>query len=228
MPKRQWPRASWVPTVVAVRALVPLFAILLVAACGGDRPPLQVASDDTGAGTDAPRVAGPPDAGSRTGHGADLEVQFAQPARGLVGVPKTDRSPPLAMLRLDAGASEPIVHASPVRRTRRPTVTLVRPAITATALIRDADGGTGRIRASVLYATRCDEADRQHAAYFPPAQIQNIRVAPGVRVPVQRTRRAHVRFPGGCEVLGKVFAEATNASGLESFSDPIWFAYKPR
>src|SRR5688500_522514 len=101
MPKRQWPRASWVPTVVAVRALVPLFAILLVAACGGDRPPLQVASDDTGAGTDAPRVAGPPDAGSRTGHGADLEVQFAQPARGLVGVPKTDRSPPLAMLRLD-------------------------------------------------------------------------------------------------------------------------------
>jgi hypothetical protein len=29
-------------------------------------------------------------------------------------------------------------------------------------------------------------------------------------------------------VLGKVFAEATNASGLESFSDPIWFAYKPR
>ena len=228
MPKRQWPRASWAPTVVAVRALVPLFAILLVAACGGDRPPLQVASDDTGAGTDAPRVAGPPDAGSRTGHGADLEVQFAQPARGLVGVPKTDRSPPLAMLRLDAGASEPIVHASPVRRTRRPTVTLVRPAITATALIRDADGGTGRIRVSVVYATRCDDTDRQHAAYFPPAQIQNIRVAPGVRVPVQRTRRAQVRFPGGCEVLGKVFAEATNASGLESFSDPIWFAYKPR
>ncbi len=210
-----------------MRALVPLVTILLFAACGGDRPPLQIASDDTGAGTDAPRVAGPPDAGSRTGHGADLDAQFSQPARGRIEVPKTDRSPPLAMLRLEAGASQPIVHASPVRRPRRPTVTLVRPAITATALIRDADGGTGRIRVSVVYATRCGDTDRQHAAFFPPAQIQNIRVAPGVRVPVQRTRRAQVRFPEGCEVLGKVFAEATNASGLESFSDPIWFAYKP-
>ena len=165
-----------------MRVLAPLVAVLLVAACGGDRPPLQVASDDTGAGTDAPRVAGPPDAGSRTGHGADLEVQFAQPARGLVRVPETDRTPPLAMLRLDAGAAEPVVHASPVRRPRSPTVTLVRPAITATALIRDADGGTGRIRVSVVYATRCDGIDRQHAAYFPPAQIED---HPG------RPRRAH-------------------------------------
>jgi hypothetical protein len=210
-----------------VRALLSIVAVLLVTACGGERPPLQIASDDTGAGTDAPRLAGPPDAGSQTGHGADLEVQFSQPARGVTRVPETDASPPLAMLRLDAGTAEPIVHASPVRRPRRPTVTLVRPAITATALIRDADGGTGRIRVSVIYATRCDDSDRQHAAFFPPAQIQNVRVAPGVRVPVQRTRRAQVRFPEGCEVLGKVFAEATNASGLESFSDPIWFAYKP-
>ena len=155
-------------TVVAVRALVPLVTILFFAACGGDRPPLQIASDDTGAGTDAPRVAGPPDAGSRTGHGADLDAQFSQPARGPFEVPKTDRSPPLAMLRLEAGASQPIVHASPVRRPRRPTVTLVRPAFTATALIRDADGGTGRIRVSVVYATRCDDTDRQHAAFFPP------------------------------------------------------------
>ena len=29
----------------------------------------------------------------------------------------------------------------------------------------------------------------------------------------------------GCRVSGKVFAEAINASGLESFSDPIWFVY---
>jgi hypothetical protein len=211
-----------------MRALLPVLAVLLVSACGGEeRPPLQIASDDTGAGTEAPRRAGPPDAGTQAGHGNDLEAQFSQPARGLARVPETDASPPLAMLRLDAGAAEPIVHASPVRRPRREPVTLVRPAITATALIRDADGGTGRIRVSVIYATRCDDRDRQHAAFFPPAQIQNVRVAPGVRVPVQRTRRAQVRFPEGCEVLGKVFAEATNASGLESFSDPIWFAYKP-
>lgn len=211
-----------------MRVLAPLIAIVLVTGCGGERPPLQVASDDTGAGTDAPRAAGPPDAGSRTGHGADLGAQFSQPARGLIRVPETDPSPPLAMLRLDAGAAEPVVHASPVRRPRSPAVTLAKPAITATALIRDADGGTGRVRVSVLYATRCGDTDRQHAAYFPPAQIHNIRVAPGVRIPVQRTRRAQVRFPAHCEVLGKVFAEATNASGLESFSDPIWFTYKPR
>jgi hypothetical protein len=80
---------------------------------------------------------------------------------------------------------------------------------------------------SVLYATRCGAVDRQHAAYFPPAQIEAIRVAPGVRIAVQRTRSAKVRFNARCEVLGKIFAEATNASGLESFSDPIWFTYKP-
>lgn len=214
-----------------MRRLAPILALLLATACGDDGrelPPLRVADDDVGAGTDAPRVAGPPDAGSRTGHGADLAVQFEQPARGVVRVPESDTTPPFAMLRLDAGSAEPVIHASPVRRERSPTIPLARPALAATALIRDADGGTGRIRVSIVYATRCDGRDRQHAAYFPPAQIQSIRVAPGVRVPVQRTRSAQVRFQAGCEVLGKAFAEATNASGLESFSDPIWFAYKPR
>jgi hypothetical protein len=131
------------------------------------------------------------------------------------------------MLRLDAGAAAPVVHDSPVRRRRSPPVPLVQPALTATALTRDADGGTGRIRVSILYATRCGGVDRQHAYYSPPAQIEAIRIAPGVRTPIQRTRSAHIRFNARCEVLGKVFAEATNASGLESFSDPIWFTYKP-
>lgn len=214
-----------------MRLLAPIVAAVLAAACGADRrdpPPLRVVSDDTGAGTDAPHVAGPPDAGSRAGHGGDLESLFSQPARGVVRVPESDRTPPLAMLRLDAGAAAPVVHDSPVRRRRSPTVPLVRPALAVTALARDADGGTGRIRVSILYATRCDGVDRQHAEYFPPAQIEAIRIAPGVRIPVQRTRSAQVQFKAGCEVLGKVFAEATNASGLESFSDPIWFTYKPR
>jgi hypothetical protein len=213
-----------------VRHFAPLVAALLVVGCGAERrdpPPLRVSGDDTGIGTDAPRVAGPPDAGSRTGHGNDLERQFSQPARGVVRVPESDRTPPLAMLRLDAGAKAPVIHASPVRRQRGEPVPLVRPELAATALVRDADGGTGRVRVSIIYATRCDGVDRQHAAYFPPAQTEAIRVAPGVRIPVQRTRSARVRFRAGCEVLGKAFAEATNASGLESFSDPIWFAYRP-
>jgi hypothetical protein len=28
-------------------------------------------------------------------------------------------------------------------------------------------------------------------------------------------------------VTGKAFAEATNAHGLESFSDPMWFEFRP-
>jgi hypothetical protein len=131
------------------------------------------------------------------------------------------------MLRLDGGSGTPLVHASPVRRQRSPTVALRRPALDATGLVRDADGGTGRVRVSIIYATRCAGADRQRVAYFPPAQIANVRVAPGVRIPIQRTRRATLTFDPACEVVGKVFAEATNASGLESFSDPIWFRYAP-
>jgi len=212
-----------------VRLLALIAAAVLASACGGHKrepAPPQLAGGDTGAGTDAPADAGPPDAGSRSGHGADLEALFSQSAPGAVRVPQSDRTPPLAMLRLDAGAAAPVVHESPVRRRHSATVRLVRPEIAATALARDADGGTGRIRVSIVYVTRCGGVDRQHAEYFPPPQIEAIRIAPGVRAPVQRLRSARVRFPAGCQVFGKVFAEATNAFGLESFSDPIWFAYQ--
>jgi hypothetical protein len=66
---------------------------------------------------------------------------------------------------------------------------------------------------------------RQRAAYFPRAQIERIRLAPGFLAPTQRVRTARLRFPARCAVAGKVFAEATNAQGLESFSDPIWFSW---
>jgi len=202
-----------------------------LAACGGSTareapPPLPPpVSGDVGVGVDEPAVAGPPDAGTRAGHGADLDALFFQPARGAIRVPHADRTPPLALIRLDAGAARPVVHRSPVRRTRSAIVRLVRPQLAATALIRDADGGTGRIRVSLVYVTRCDGTDQQHAKYFPPPQIESVRIAPGVRMPIQLTRSARVSFPAGCRVSGKVFAEATNASGLESFSDPIWFTY---
>ena len=105
-------------------------------------------------------------------------------------------------------------------------VRLPHPGFRATGLIRDADGGTGRVRVSVVYVTTCGGTSRQHGDYFPPAQIEAIRIAPGVRVAVQRTRSVRVRFPPGCGAYGKAFAEATNAHGLESFSDPIWFSYR--
>ena len=218
------------PKVERVRSAAIVAALLCLAACGGDdaarEPVPTLANGETGAATPEPRVAGPPDAGTRAGHGADLAAQFEQPARGIVRVPARDTTPPLAMLRLDAGGT-PVVHASPVQPQPRPALRLTRPRFSATALIRDGDGGTGRIRVSVVYTTRCDGVDQQHGDYFPPAQIESIKIAPGARVPVQRERTADVRLPDGCDVNGKVFAEATNAAGLEAFSDPIWFRYEP-
>ena len=65
-----------------VRLFAPLLATLLTAACGSDRrepPPLRLIGDDVGAGNDAPRVAGPPDAGTRAGQGGDLERRSTSP-----------------------------------------------------------------------------------------------------------------------------------------------------
>ncbi len=201
-------------------------ATLVLAACGGDSPrEPKLANGETGTAAAEPRVVGPPDAGTRAGHGNDLAAEFERTVRGVVRVPERDRTPPLALLRVDPGAGEPVVHDSPVRPERRPPLRLARPELSATALIRDTDGGTGRIRVSVVYVTRCDGKERQHGDYFPPAEIAVVRIAPGVSVPVQRRRSARMRFAAGCDVTGKVFAEATNAAGLESFSDPIWFRY---
>jgi hypothetical protein len=172
-------------------------------------------------------VPASPDGGMPAGHGGNLEAQFARTIKGIVRVPARDTTPPRALLELDTGAGRPIVHDSPVRSRPQPAVRLPRPEITATALIRDPDGGSGRIRVSVEYVTRCAGDVRQHGEYFPPAQIESVRIAPGVRVPIQRERTAHVRFPANCVASGKVFAEATNACSLESFSDPVWFRYTP-
>jgi hypothetical protein len=225
-----------------MRRVVPLaVTAVLAAGCGGGgargggEPPV-LANGETGTGT-SPAVGTPPggtggpavpDGGVAAGHGAaDLGEVFARRVSGRVSVPARDATPPLALLRLEAGARA-VVHDSPVRARPRPAVRLERPELRATALIRDADGGTGRVRVSIVYATRCGGAERQHAAYFPPAQLESVRIAPGVRVPAQRSRSGRVSFPAQCAVSGKAFAEATNAHSLESFSDPVWFEYRPR
>jgi hypothetical protein len=222
-----------------MRRVVPLaVTAVLAAGCGGgdarrggEPPPLVNGETGPGeppaatAGTPGPAV---PDGGVAAGHGAaDLGEVFARRVRGRVSVPARDVTPPLALLRLEAGG-EAVVHDSPVRARPRPAVRLQRPELRATALIRDADGGTGRVRVSIVYATRCGGAERQHAAYFPPAQLESVRIAPGVRVPAERSRSGQVSFPADCAVSGKAFAEATNAHSLESFSDPVWFEYRPR
>jgi hypothetical protein len=213
--------------------------LALLAGCGGSggaTPPRERATPaatatavlengETGAGAES---TGPavPDGGVATGHGTEPAERFAERVRGRVRVPERDRTPPLALLRLDV--DDPIVHDSPVRSTPLPPVVLADPELRATGLVRDTDGGTGRIRVSVVYVTRCGDDEQQHAGYFPPAQVETVRIAPGTLVPAQRSRRARVRFPAGCAVRGKVFAEATNAHSLESFSDPIQFVFRPR
>ena len=88
------------------------------------------------------------------------------------------------------------------------------------------DGGTGRIRVSAVYTTDCGGRRQEHGDYFPPAQIENIRIPPGALAPNQRLRSATIDFPADCAVSGRVYAEATNAHGLESISDPIRFKWK--
>jgi hypothetical protein len=61
--------------------------------------------------------------------------------------------------------------------------------------------------------------------HFPPAEIARVQLPPGALAPAERRRRARLRLAlrPGCVLRGKAWADATNASGLESFSDQIRF-----
>jgi hypothetical protein len=195
-----------------------LLIVLAVAGCGGD--------DDAGpepARSPAGAGAAVPDGGQRAGHGGD----DAAPAARVVPVPDRDGTPPLAILRFEPpGGAPPIVRRSQVRPRRAPAVELARPEFRATAIIRDEDGGTGRIRLSVRYDATCDGRRERTTLHRPPSQIERIRLTPGTRAPTERRRTARVRLPAGCRVAGEAFADATNAHGLESFSDPVRFVVR--
>jgi hypothetical protein len=147
-------------------------------------------------------------------------------------VPRQDSTPPMAMLLLQAD-SRVVTSISPVRPDKEPPVRLRSPAIALTAVIRD-DGGTGRIRASLAYDRECRDPDtgrrttQRETRYFPPSEIARVKLAPGVRAPVERVRRGVVRLPtpSDCVIRGKAWADATNASGLESFSDQVPFVFR--
>src|SRR5688572_14452548 len=193
-----------------------MLAVVVAAGCGGGAPP--PATPPAQAPDDAQRDGiAVPDGGVARGHGAG--------DGGRVRVPERDATPPLARLRLDPGGDRPaVVHRSPVRGRRAPVVVLARPEVRATALIRDADGGTGRIRLTVHWEADCGGERRRRTVNLPPSQIERIRIAPGVLAPVERRRSGRVPLPRGCRVTGEAFADATNASGLESFSDPVRFS----
>jgi hypothetical protein len=148
-------------------------------------------------------------------------------------VPEQDSTPPIVMLLLHADARL-VSSISPVRPDKEPPVRLRSPAIALTAVIRDEDGGTGRIRASLTYNRECRDPDtgrrttQRATRYFPPSEIARVKLPPGARAPVERIRRAAVRLPTqtDCVIRGKTWADGTNASGLESFSDQVPFVFR--
>ena len=157
-------------------------------------------------------------------------VATRKPAAGQVAsvrVPETDRTPPAAGLLLRSG-ERVVSSVAPVWADRDAPVRLARPALALTAITRDQDGGTGRVRVSLKYVRTCAGEVVRRTLHFPPSEIARVRLAPGSAAPAERRRRANVRLDtggSGCTVRGKAWADATNASGLESFSDQTRFEY---
>jgi hypothetical protein len=164
--------------------------------------------------------------------GARSSVRGVFTAPDLV-VPQQDSTPPTAVLLLRADARF-VTSISPARPGKEPPVRLRSPAIALAAVVHDDDGGTGRIRASLTYIRECRDPDtgrrttQRATRYFPPSEIAGVKLPPGRRAPVERVRRAAVRLPTqpDCVIRGKAWADATNASGLESFSDQVPFVFR--
>jgi hypothetical protein len=151
-----------------------------------------------------------------------------------LAVPRHDSTPPTAVLLFNADGRT-VSSVSPVRPDKDPPVPLRSPALALTALVRDDDGGTGRIRVSLAYDRECGDRDtgrrtvQRVTHYFPPSEIARVKLVPGTRAPAERVRRATVRLEargGSCVIRGKAWADATNASGLESFSDQVPFVFR--
>jgi hypothetical protein len=145
-----------------------------------------------------------------------------------VRVPADDLTPPTAQMLLQSDGRV-ISSVAPVRPDRDAPVRLTGPLVTLTGITRDIDGGTGRIRASLKYERICRDAVGRRTHYFPASEIARVRLPPGSMAPTERRRRARVRLIAGgegCVVRGKTWADATNASGLETFSDQIEFEYR--
>lgn len=159
----------------------------------------------------------------------DVRVVRGDPVR--VTVPERDTSAPTAALVLyPGGGAAPLVHASPSRQGERPKVVALRdPRFWATGVARDAEGGTGRIRVSMTSTTRCGVDVKRQTVYAPPAQIEKVALAPGTRAPAERERTARfsVATGDGCTVRGEVWAEATDAHGLQAVTRHAGFRYAP-
>jgi hypothetical protein len=196
-----------------------ILGALLLVGCGGD--------DDTKQQRPS-SPAPPPDAGTQAGHGADP---------GRVQVPERDPSPPAATIRLARVDGRTLAEASLEGGGR--TVTLDEPALRATTIGRDANGGVARVRVSIREEIECRNADgayrRLRTRYFPPPQVERIRSNPGARLPTSATRSLPLRLsaarcaPGRLTAVhGELWGEAINGSGLEAVTPHLKFVYEER
>lgn len=157
------------------------------------------------------------------------EVSVVRAAPASVEVPERDTTAPTAALLFEPGAgADRRVLASPSRAGDPPDfVRLARPSFRATGTVRDATGGTGRIRLSVTTTTRCAATVKQAVRQLPPAQIVDIALPPGASAPVERERSARfdLPVPPGCSVRGEVLAEGTDAAGRQAVTHHAGFVY---
>ena len=158
------------------------------------------------------------------------EVRVVRGADPRVVVPQRDTEAPVAALRVvAAGSGEPVLSVSPSAEGEpRQTIRLATPRFTATAIARDDRGGTGRVRLSTTYVTRCGMRTRRTTRYLPPAQIANVALPPGTSAPSERRRTETIglNVQTGCTVDGEVWAEATDAHGLQAVTRHVRFGYE--
>jgi hypothetical protein len=156
------------------------------------------------------------------------EIQVLRGEPGRVSVPERDVEAPTAALLLEPGPGTPAtVQGSPSRAGDEPDfVTLPAPVLRVTAAVRD-EGGTGRIRLSIVSTTRCGDSERRKVRHLPPAQVVRIALPPGASAPVERERSARLRLdaPRGCNVRGEVFAEGTDAHDRQAVTRHAGFRY---
>jgi hypothetical protein len=202
-------------------------AILLAGCAGGEDeagPPQR--SDQNEAAQPAP----PPDAGTQAGHGADARE---------VEVPRNDSSPPRATIVLETLNGTPLGKASqPPGREPGATEKLQQPALRATAIGRDSDGGVARVRVSIKELITCAAPDdhggleQRRTRYFPPPQIERIRSNPGTRLATRKSRTLRLTLGRGrcggvpaVAVEGQLWAEAINGNGLEAVTPHLHFSW---
>jgi hypothetical protein len=186
----------------------------------------QPSPDGTGASPPPPA-----DAGTATGHDVDARR---------VTVPEHDASPPAATIALaDPVDGRTLAEASWPGSPRSGKLDLKEPRLRGITVGEDVDGGIARVRVAIseLLSCRSDEGarfERLRTRYFPPPQIEQIRAAPGARLPTRSIRSRLLSLARkrcgpraeATEVDGKLWGEVINGHGLETITPAIRFRYR--